>query len=85
MFNPLLEAFRNLDGSGRNDELAQEVVRIMGLGDDVAAIPHGKGEAMSSGKIKGHEKSSVPSRDPIPMLEYLSDARKGISLALCGS
>lgn len=43
MFNPLLEAFRNLDGSGRNDELAQEVVRIMGLGDDVAAIPHGKG------------------------------------------
>ena len=43
LFNPLLEAFRNLNGSGRNDELVQEVVRIMELSDDVAAVPHGKG------------------------------------------
>lgn len=43
MFNPLLESFRNLQGSARNDELVKEVVRTMGLSDEVASVPHGSG------------------------------------------
>lgn len=43
MFNPLLQSFRNLQGSGRNDELVKEVVKTMSLSDEVASIPHGTG------------------------------------------
>lgn len=43
LFNPLLQALRNLGGSARNDELVQEVVKIMNLSDSVAGLPHGTG------------------------------------------
>jgi len=43
MFNPLLDSFRNLQGSARNDELVREVIRTMGLGDEATSVPHGSG------------------------------------------
>ncbi|SIS83168.1 restriction system protein [Alicyclobacillus vulcanalis] len=43
LFNPLLEAFRNLGGSARNDELLKEVISIMDLSDEVTSTPHKDG------------------------------------------
>jgi len=40
MFNPLLQALRELGGSGRNDELENEVARIMDLTDEQLEIIH---------------------------------------------
>ena len=35
-----MAAIKSLGGSGSNDEIVQEVVRILGIPDDVASIPH---------------------------------------------
>ena len=43
LFNPLLQGMRNLGGSGRNEELVKEIVRIMNIPDHIAGIPHGTG------------------------------------------
>ncbi|WP_304458749.1 restriction endonuclease [Alicyclobacillus sendaiensis] len=43
MFNPLLKALKHLGGSGRNNELLQEVIKIMNLSDEVVSIPHKDG------------------------------------------
>lgn len=43
LMNPTLAALRELGGSANIDELAEEVLRIMDLPDDVVEKPHGKG------------------------------------------
>lgn len=43
MFNPLLDSFRDEQGSARNDEFAKKVIRTMGLSDEVSSVPHGSG------------------------------------------
>lgn len=44
MFNPLLEALRNLGGSGSNAELVDETARIIGLGDEELEQQTSKGQ-----------------------------------------
>ena len=38
--NPTLEALRNLGGSGKNDEIYDEVLKIMNLDEDAIDYPH---------------------------------------------
>jgi len=40
MMNPLLKALRQLGGSGSIDEIYEKVVELMGLEEEVLAIPH---------------------------------------------
>jgi restriction system protein len=44
MFNPLLEALRNLGGSGSNSELVDETARLIGLSDDELEQETSKGQ-----------------------------------------
>ena len=43
LMNPTLAALRELGGSANIDELAEEVLRLMDLPDEVVEKPHGKG------------------------------------------
>lgn len=38
LYNPMLQALRNLDGSGTNQEILSEVVRIMKLTDEESDV-----------------------------------------------
>ena len=42
-FTPTLQALRNLGGSASNEEILEEVSRILELPDDVLAVEHGDG------------------------------------------
>lgn len=35
-----MQAIKNLGGSGSNDEIVQEVIEVLGISEDVAAVPH---------------------------------------------
>jgi restriction system protein len=41
LMNPTLQALKRLGGNAAIDELLPEIVRILGLPQDVADIPHG--------------------------------------------
>jgi restriction system protein len=41
LMNPTLQALKRLGGSASIDELVPEIVRIMGLPQDIADVPHG--------------------------------------------
>ena len=43
LINPTLKALQLLGGSGKNDEIYDEVVRLLGLPDSITDIPHGNG------------------------------------------
>jgi len=43
LINPTLKALQALGGSGKNDEIYDEVINILCLSDDIIDIPHGKG------------------------------------------
>ncbi len=40
MYNPLLQALRDLGGSGTNDEIADRVIKILNVPDEVASVLH---------------------------------------------
>ena len=40
MYNPLLQALRELGGSGTNDEIAERVITIMNVPEEVASVLH---------------------------------------------
>jgi restriction system protein len=40
MYNPLLQALRELGGSGTNEEIADRVITILNVPDDVASELH---------------------------------------------
>src|SRR5258708_11489798 len=40
MYNALLQALRELGGSGTNDEIANRVITILNIPDDVASVLH---------------------------------------------
>lgn len=43
LFWPVIQAFRELDGSADRDQLVEKVSYLMGLPDDVVAVPHKDG------------------------------------------
>jgi restriction system protein len=43
LINPTLKALQSLGGSGKNDEIYDEVVKLLKLPDKVLDVPHGKG------------------------------------------
>jgi restriction endonuclease Mrr len=43
LFNPTLSALRNLGGSGSNQEVVDEIARLLDLPEDVVDIDHGRG------------------------------------------
>jgi restriction system protein len=43
LINPTLSALHILGGSGKNDELCDEVIKLLGLPDSITDIPHGNG------------------------------------------
>ena len=43
LYNPTLQALRNLGGSGANQEIYDEVAKILNLSDKQLAVPHGSG------------------------------------------
>jgi len=45
LVDPILEALRQLGGSGTNEEIYEKVIEIMKLPADVIDIPHGSGPA----------------------------------------
>lgn len=40
MYNPMLQALRELGGSGTIDEIAERVILILNVPDDIASVPH---------------------------------------------
>ena len=49
---PTFEAFHNLGGSGINQEIYDEVARIMNLSDEQLAIPHKRAKSMASNRTQ---------------------------------
>ena len=43
LFWPVISAFRKLDGSADNDQLVETVIEILGLPDELTALPHKSG------------------------------------------
>lgn len=43
LYNPMLKALRNLDGSGTNQEILSEVVKIMNLTDEESEVAEFRG------------------------------------------
>lgn len=43
LYNPTLQALRHLGGSGANQEIYDEVAKILNLSDKQLAVPHGSG------------------------------------------
>ena len=43
LFWPVIRAFRKLDGSADNDQLVETVIEILGLPDELTALPHKSG------------------------------------------
>lgn len=40
-----IESIKNLGGSASNDEIVQEVISVLNVSDEVAAVPHGSGRS----------------------------------------
>jgi restriction system protein len=51
LFNPLLQALKNLGGSGNNGEIVEEVAKVLSLSDEDIQKPHTKYETKLSYRI----------------------------------
>lgn len=49
LLNPTLQALHKLGGSASNQELEDEVVAALGLSEDIAEVPHGRGSMTEVG------------------------------------
>lgn len=47
MMNPLIKALKELGGSGTNDEIYEETIKILDLPDNILEIPHGNNSNLS--------------------------------------
>lgn len=67
---PVIQAFRELQSSCRQEQLVEKVCEILELGDDIVSYPHGKGPTTEISYRIGWSKNALKNIDALVRLDH---------------